>query len=215
MALKGILFDMDGVLVDSEAYIFEAARLMFLEHGVVVTLEDAMPFVGTGENRYLSGMGERQGFEVDIERDKARTYAIYGEITRGRLKPLPGVVSFIHQCRSRGLKLAVASSADRVKIDINLREMGISPTTFDGIVSGQEVEHKKPFPDIFIKAAQGIGLHPNDCLVVEDAISGVTAGKSAGARCLALTTSFAAHQLAEADWICNNLADVPTAALDW
>jgi beta-phosphoglucomutase-like phosphatase (HAD superfamily) len=120
MQLRAILFDMDGVLVDSEEYIFEAAKLMFAEHGVKVQPQDALPFVGTGENSYISGIGRANGFEVHIERDKARTYQIYGEITRGKLSSLPGTKSFIRQCKQKGLKLAVASSADRVKIDINL-----------------------------------------------------------------------------------------------
>lgn len=206
--LKGILFDMDGVLVDSEEFIFEATRLMFAEHGIKVKLEDALPFVGTGENRYISGIGESNGFMVDVERDKARTYAIYEEITSGKLKALPGVMSFINQCKSKGLKMAVASSADLIKIAINLREIGLEATTFDAVISGEDVERKKPFPDIYLMAAHKLGLKPEECLVVEDAVSGITAGKTAGCKCLALTTSFAAENLSEADWICKDLSDV-------
>ncbi len=203
--IKGILFDMDGVLVDSEEYIFEAARMMFAEHGVKVQPSDALPFVGTGENSYISGIGITNGFEVEIERDKARTYQIYGEITHGKLKSLPGTESFIRKCKEKGLKLAVASSADRVKIEINLREIGLPINTFDAIVSGEDVERKKPFPDIYILAAQKIGLNPDECLVVEDAVSGVKAAKSAGCKCLALTTSFTADKLVEADVIKTSL----------
>ncbi len=199
--INGVLFDMDGVLVDSEEYIFEAARFMFAEHGVKVQPDDALPFVGTGENSYISGIGRANGFEVEIDRDKARTYQIYGEITHGKLKPLPGTASFIQQCKLNGLKLAVASSADRIKIEINLREIGIPADTFDAIVSGEDVERKKPFPDIYLLAAQKLGMQPEDCLVVEDAVSGVKAAKAAGAKCLALTTSFSAEKLTEADVI--------------
>ena len=206
--IKGILFDMDGVLVDSEAYIFEAARLMFAEHGVSVKPEDALPFVGTGENRYISGIGESNGFIVDIERDKARTYAIYEEVTRGKLRALPGVHSFIESCNARGLKMAVASSADRIKIAINLREIGLSAEAFDAVISGEDAERKKPFPDIYLLAAERIGIKPEDCLVVEDAVSGIAAGKAAGCKCLALTTSFPAEKLQQADWICMDLSEV-------
>ncbi len=199
--IKAVLFDMDGVLVDSEEYIFEAARLMFAEHGVQVKPEDALPFVGTGENSYIAGIGRANGFEVEIERDKARTYQIYEQITKGKLKALPGVETFIAQCRANQLKMAVASSADRVKIDINLREIGLSAATFDVIVSGEDVERKKPFPDIYLLAAQRVRELPENCLVVEDAVSGVKAAKAAGARCLAVTTSFPAEKLTEADII--------------
>jgi len=206
--IRGVLFDIDGVLVDSEEYIFEAAKLMFAEHGVNVKPEDALPFVGTGENRYLSGIGERNGFIVDIERDKARTYQIYEEISRGKLNALPGVHSFIKHCKEKGLKMAVASSADRIKIAINLCEIGLEDTLFDAVISGEDVERKKPFPDIYLLAAKRIGVKPEACLVVEDAISGITAGKAAGAKCLALTTSFPAEKLSEADWICMDLSEV-------
>lgn len=211
---KAILFDMDGVLVDSEEYIFEAARLMFAEHGVNVKPADALPFVGTGENSYISGIGRTNGFEVDIERDKARTYQIYGEITQGKLYPLPGTHKFIAQCQSMGLKMAVASSADRVKIDINLKGIGLSADSFDAVVSGEDVERKKPFPDIYLLAAERIGVNPADCLVIEDAVSGVKAGKAAGAKCLALTTSFPAEELTEADKIVDSLAGITPVDLE-
>ncbi len=216
MQLQAILFDMDGVLVDSEEYIFEAAKLMFAEHGVKVHPHDALPFVGTGENSYISGIGRANGFEVDIERDKARTYQIYAEITRGKLSSLPGTKSFIRQCKQKGLKLAVASSADRVKIEINLREIGLPVDTFDVIVSGEDVERKKPFPDIYILAAKKMGIQPEECLVVEDAVSGVKAAKAAGAKCLALTTSFTADKLTEADIIQTSLEmDLEELFLFW
>ena len=206
--IKAVLFDMDGVLVDSEAYIFEAVRLMFAEYGVQVRPEDALPFVGTGENSYIAGIGSANGFEVKIERDKARVYQIYKEITRGKLKSLPGTADFIRQCQEKGIKIAVASSADRVKIDINLREIGLPADAFDAIVSGEEVERKKPFPDIYLLAAKKLGVEPEVCLVVEDAVSGVAAAKAAGAMCLALTTSFPAEKLAAADKIAASLENV-------
>jgi beta-phosphoglucomutase len=203
--IKAILFDMDGVLVDSEAYIFEAVRQMFAEHNVRVKPEDALPFVGTGENSYITGIGSANGFEVAIVRDKARTYQIYSEITKGKLTALPGTDCFIRQCREHNLKMAVASSADRVKIEINLREIGLPADTFDVIVCGEEVVRKKPFPDIYRLAAEKLGVQTNECWVVEDAVSGVAAAKAAGAKCLALTTSFPAEKLTAADKIVESL----------
>lgn len=203
--MKAILFDMDGVLVDSEEFIFEAAKMMFAEHGIDVKPADALPFIGTGENSYISGIGRTNGFEVDIDRDKARTYAIYGQITAGKLLPLPGVHHFIQQCKEKGLKIAVASSADRVKIDINLKGIGLNPAIFDAIISGEDVERKKPFPDIYLLAADKVGEKPQNCIVIEDAVSGIAAGKAAGAYCLGLTTSFPADRLSGADCIVENL----------
>jgi len=212
--LKGIIFDMDGVLVDSEEFICEAAIKMFAERGVYVTPSDFIPFVGTGEDRYIGGVAEKYGLIFDTSM-KARTYEIYSEIVKGRLSPLRGAAEFIAEAKAKGLKLAVASSADRIKVDVNLKEAGLSHDTFDVIVSGSDVIKKKPDPEIFLKAASRLGLKPDECLVVEDAVSGVKAAKAGGFRCLALTTSFTPEQLAEADWIAPDLAEVPAEATLW
>lgn len=205
--IKAVLFDMDGVLVDSEDYIREAAMAMFREKGIVTSPEDFKPFVGTGENRYLGGVAEKHGYRINLEEDKKRTYDIYTEMVSGKLKALPGVHEFIKSCKARGLRIAVATSADRIKMEINLREIGIKAEEFDATVNGLEVENKKPDPEIFLKAAEKIGVKASDCLVVEDAINGVQAAKDAGAKCLALQTSFKAEELQEADYISNTLAD--------
>jgi HAD superfamily hydrolase (TIGR01509 family) len=208
--IKGILFDMDGVLVDSESFICEAAIMMFKEIGVKASTKDFYPFVGMGENKYIGGVADNHGVTIDIEKVKARTYEIYSVIAKDRLSPLPGAHEFIAECLDRGLKIALATSADRVKMLINLKEIGLDSETFHSIITGEDVVNKKPFPDIYIKAAKNIGLKPQDCLVVEDAVSGIKSGKSAGCKCLALTTSFKASDLIEADWICKSLLDVPT-----
>jgi HAD superfamily hydrolase (TIGR01509 family) len=213
--IKGVLFDMDGVLVDSEPFICKAAIMMFSELGIKVLAEDFHPFVGMGENRYIGGVAENYGISVDIEQVKARTYEIYEIIVRGKLAPLPGAHEFISECSKKGFKLALATSADRVKMEVNLKEIGLSRDSFHSIITGLDVENKKPSPDIYIKAARSIGLEPEECLVVEDAVSGIKAGKSAGCRCLAVTSSFDASALHEADWICDSLLKVPGEVLNW
>jgi HAD superfamily hydrolase (TIGR01509 family) len=213
--IRGVLFDMDGVLVDSEEFICKAAMMMFREMGIAAKPEDFSPFVGMGENKYLGGVAEKYKISLNIDTAKARTYEIYKEIVRGRLKPLPGVHEFIASCRRKELRLALATSADRVKMLVNLREIGLTTGSFHATVNGLDVERKKPFPDIYIKAAGDLGFEPQECLVAEDAPSGVRAAKAAGCRCLALTTSFGSEVLREADWICNDLSDAPEDALAW
>jgi beta-phosphoglucomutase len=213
--IEAVLFDMDGVLVDSEVYICQAGIEMFREKGYRVTQEDFLPFTGMGENRYLGGVAEKHNIPFTVEKDKARTYEIYAELVRGRLSPLNGVHQFIGKCRNRGLKMAVASSADPVKVNINLEEIGLERDLFQAVVTGLDIIHKKPAPDIFLKAAGLMGVDPRRCLVVEDAISGVTAGKAAGARVLALTTSFSPGELSEADWITDTLAAAGDEVLEW
>jgi HAD superfamily hydrolase (TIGR01509 family) len=213
--IKGVLFDMDGVLVDSEPFICKAAIMMFSELGIKALPEDFHPFTGMGENRYIGGVAEKRGVKVDIEQVKARTYEIYESIVRGKLIPLPGALEFISKCRKKRLKLALATSADKVKMEVNLKEIGLSRNAFHSVITGLDVENKKPSPDIYIKAAKSLGLEPQECLVVEDAMSGIKAGKSAGCRCLAVTSSFDASALHEADWICESLLKVPGEVLNW
>lgn len=213
--IKGVLFDMDGVLVDSEAYICKASILMFRELGVEVSPEDFHPFIGTGENRYIGGVAEKYNLQVDIEKVKSRTYEIYSELVKGKLEPLPGVYEFIAKCRNKGFRLALATSTDRIKMEINLKEIGLPADTFQSIITGLDVVNKKPSPEIYLKAAGNLGLRTENCLVVEDAVSGIEAGKSAGCKCLAVTSTFGAEALKKADWLCETLLEVPDEVLNW
>jgi beta-phosphoglucomutase len=213
--IEGVIFDMDGVLVDSEQFICEAAIRMFAELGVTARPEDFVPFIGAGENRYVGGPAEQYGLKLDVARGKARTYELYGEVVRGRLKLLPGVKAFFQRCRERGLKLALATAADEVKMLVNLNETGLPADGFDALVHGLDVTRHKPDPEVFLLAARRMGAAIERCLVVEDAVNGVQAAKAAGARCLALTTSFPPERLADADWHAANLAEAPDAVLDW
>jgi beta-phosphoglucomutase len=213
--IKGVLFDMDGVLVDSEKFICKAAIEMFREKGHLVNEGDFQPFVGMGENRYIGGVAEKYNLKLDIAEAKARTYQIYETITNGQLNPLPGALELINTCRRKGLRLALATSADQIKMEVNLNAIGLSVKSFQSAINGLEVERKKPFPDIYIKASGNLGLRPEECLVVEDAVSGVKAAKAAGCKCLAVTTSFDREELMEADWVCDSLLNVPEEALNW
>ena len=213
--LKAVLFDMDGVLLDSEEYICRAGVIMFREKGYTVEPADFLEFTGMGENRYLGGVAEKHRIPFDLEKDKARTYEIYAGLVRGNLDPLPGVIEFLGRCLAMGLKIALASSADPAKIRINLAEIGIREETFHAIVSGLDIEKKKPAPDIFLKAAERLGVSAHECLVIEDAVSGVEAGKAAGVRVLALTTSFTPEELEGADWIAASLPEADETIFHW
>ena len=208
----GVIFDMDGVLCDSEDFMAEAATAMFAEaHGVTVLPEEFRPFRGMGEDRYLGGVAKNHGVTLNLPADKHRAYEIFLQRIRGRLKALPGALEFVAACRRRGLKLAVATSADRMKLAGMLLEIGLLPDRFDAIVTGDDIAHKKPDPEIFLTAAKRLGLPAAACLVVEDAGSGVRAAKAAGSRCLALTTSLDAGTLRSlgADWVAGDLAHLP------
>ena len=108
---RAVVFDMDGVLADSEPLINAAAVAMFREQGLIVQPEDFLPFVGTGENRYLGGVAEKYRFALNLEASKRRTYELYLELVPTRLHAFPGAVELVRTCRRSGLQVAVASSA--------------------------------------------------------------------------------------------------------
>jgi len=211
----GVFFDMDGVIVDSEKYIAKASCMMFAEKGLKVTRKDFEPFIGTGEDRFIGGVAEKYNFPLDIKTAKLRVYDIYLEIIKGNLKPLPGVHEFLKKCRDMSKRSALASSADLRKVEGNLIEIGLSLKSFDTVITGDNVVHKKPDPEIFLLAAKRLNLNPKDCLVIEDAVNGVAAAKAAGARCLGITSSFSRQQLKDADFFAASLADAPAEVLNW
>src|SRR5262249_37597212 len=110
-SIRAVIFDMDGVLTDSEPLINAAAIAMFKEKGLTVQPQDFLPFVGTGEDRYIGGVAEKYHFPIDLPAAKARTYEIYLELVPKQLGAFPGAVELVRNCREAGLHVAVASSA--------------------------------------------------------------------------------------------------------
>lgn len=194
---QAVIFDMDGVLTDSEPVINEAAIRGLREYGISPAPEDFAPFVGMGEDRYIGGVAEKHGLEYRVEM-KRRVYEIYLEILPGLLRGFPGVHELLASLRARKVALAVASSADRIKVEANLRGIGVELGWFGAVITGEDVTARKPAPDIFLAAAKGLGLSPAACCVVEDALSGVAAAKAAGMRCVAVATSFPEPALCDA-----------------
>jgi HAD superfamily hydrolase (TIGR01509 family) len=213
LIISAVIFDMDGVLTDSEPLINAAAVAMFKEWGLAVQPQDFLPFVGAGEDRYLGGVAEKYQFPFDLPAAKRRTYEIYLGLVPTRLEAFPGAQGLVVRCRRAGLRLAVASSADRIKVEANLRQIGLPPETWDAVVTGEDVQAKKPAPDIFLAAAGRIGVAPAGCVVVEDAVNGVQAAKAAGMRCVAVAQTFAADRLQAADLVRPAIADVAISDL--
>jgi HAD superfamily hydrolase (TIGR01509 family) len=212
--IEAVLFDMDGVLTDSEPLICAAAIAMFQELGLEVVPEDFRPFVGMGESRYLGGVAEAYGILLDIPGAKKRTYDIYLARVEAELRIFPGAADKVNECRAAGFRIAVASSADTVKVTANLNKLGIPIRDWDAVVTAEDAENKKPAPDIFLAAARKLGVAPEHCVVIEDAIHGLQAAKAAGMRCVALAQSFSADSLQEADLVRDRIADLTLADLD-
>ncbi len=212
--MPAVIFDMDGVLTDSEPLICAAAMAMFAEIGVTVQPGDFRPFVGAGENRYLGGVAERHGVRLDLPRAKQRTYELYLEMVPHRLRVFPGAVELVHGCRRAGWLTAVASGADRVKVNANLNLIGLPVAAWDALVCGEEVARGKPAPDIFLAVARKLEMTPAQCVVIEDAVNGVQAALAAGMGCLAVAQTFRVDQLAAAHRIRPVIADVTMTDLE-
>jgi HAD superfamily hydrolase (TIGR01509 family) len=211
--IRAVIFDMDGVLTDSEPLINAAAIAMFKEKGLAVQPADFLPFVGTGEERYVAGVAEKYDFPLDPPAAKRRTYEIYLDLIPSQLEAFPGVLELVNACRSAGLLVAVASSADEIKVCANLEKIRLPIEFWDAVITGEAVQNKKPAPDIFLAVAERLGLHPQECVVVEDAINGIQAAQAAGMRCVAVAQTFPPERLYEADRIRNRIEDITLSDL--
>jgi len=206
---------MDGVLVDSEPVIRAAAAEGLRRLGVPALEHDFIPFTGMGEDRFIGGVAEKYGHPYDPS-IKALVYEIYGQIVDGRLVVYEAALPALRALKDSGARLALASSADHVKIDHNLRVAGIPAGIFDAVIGGEDVARKKPHPDIYLLAAERLGVKPVDCAVVEDALSGIAAGKAAGAAVIGVATSFPPEELLEAgaDIVIRDISEIQSAAAE-
>ncbi|HBN84462.1 MAG TPA: HAD family phosphatase [Clostridiales bacterium] len=209
MKKLGIIFDMDGVLVDSEPVIKMAAIKGLAQYGVHAKPEDFEPFVGAGEDRFIGGVAEAYHTPYVPEMKKL-VYQIYGELVDKHLKIYDGVPEMLIRLSEKGYKLALASSADMIKVKANLQTAGISFDLFQVVLTGEDVVRKKPAPDIFIKAGERLGLSSQDCWVVEDAVNGLKAAKAAEMHCIGITSSFNRNRLEaeNPDYVFDNTLDI-------
>lgn len=200
---------MDGVLIDSEKAITLAALEALKFWGVKAKFEDFKQFTGMGENKFIGGVAAKYGVPYNFDM-KDKTYEIYVATAAERVQVYQWSKAVLTGMAERGIKIALASAADCTKVECNLKCIGVDPSIFTAIVTGSDVKHKKPHPEIFLTAAKKAGFNPAETLVVEDAVSGVQAAKAAGMRCLALTTSFEDRTLREAgaDFVSAKLDDI-------
>ncbi|NOY61333.1 MAG: HAD-IA family hydrolase [Calditrichaeota bacterium] len=204
-----VIFDMDGVLVDTEPVINAAAIMGLHDFGVQAVPEDFIPFIGAGEVRYIGGVAEKYGMPYRPEM-KDRVYEIYLQIVDEKLQIFPGVKTCLAELKDAGFPMALASSADRIKIEANLKAAKISPDIFSVILSAEDVQQKKPSPEIYLKAGQKLGIPPQRCIVVEDALNGIRSAKAAGMICIAVSNTFAKEKLEKEnpDYICDGMDEI-------
>ncbi len=210
MKFRAILFDMDGVLIDSEELMAKAGILALREFGVEAAAEDFLPFVGRGEDKYIGGVAQKHGVRYELAM-KDRAYDYYGQLVGTEATVPADTLPTLQALHARGVKMAVCSSADRVKVRYNLRAIGADEALFGAIVTGSDVANKKPAPDIYRKGAELLGERPEDCLVVEDAPSGIQAAHAGGIRAAGICSSFCAQELtrqAEPEYLIDTLSQL-------
>jgi beta-phosphoglucomutase family hydrolase len=210
--LEAVLWDLDGVIADTGSYHYQAWQDVFQKRGVDFTEKDFMRHFGQRHDTIIrSALGANispEEFDA-ITREKQ---ASYRRRVTGNIKPLPGAVALIRSLKRHGLKMAIASSAPPENIEIIIRGLGIEDY-FQAIARGTEVAEGKPSPQVFLLAAKKLNTEPGNCLVIEDAVAGVTAARQAGMKCVAVTNSHPRKSLKEADLIVDTLEAVSLSDL--
>jgi len=183
--MKGVIWDMDGVLVDSAPFHFEAWKKIWEEKGIPFSFEDFKKIFGMRNDaiiRYF--LGENVSLE-EIEEIGRRKEEYFRSMAKGRISPQEGLVELLEALREEGFKHAVASSGPRENVEFVVKELGIL-SFFEVLIAGEDVSHSKPHPEIFLKASERLGIPPARCIVVEDSPAGIEGAKRAGMKCIAV-----------------------------
>lgn len=177
--IAAVIFDMDGVLLDSEPLHLRATQAVLSEQGASYTERDNRAFFGATDAEMFRALRIRFNLSVPtpvlVEAKRQRLV----ELVRTEARPMPGIPGILRWLREAGLRLALASSSPPAVIGAALDTLGLD-ATFEVVVSGDEVARGKPAPDVFLTAASRLGIEARRCLVVEDSRNGVLAGKTAG-----------------------------------
>lgn len=196
MNIKAVLFDIDGVLIDSEPVIANVSVDVFKEFGIDVDTSMYGPYLGAGDKTFIDGIAKYYNHPLDFVTTNSALYEAYEKaiVEEG---PIDGVIEFLAALKKINIKVALASSAPLFKIKMNLKAIGKDVSYFDAVISGDDIKRNKPDPEIYLKAAETLNESIKDCLVVEDSINGVISGHDAGASVLGITTTFESDKLLE------------------
>ena len=203
--MRAVLWDLDGVLVDSAPFHFQAWRELFGSLGREFSEADFRRTFGLRNDAILRDLlGDLP--EAEVERLGARKEALFRRAALGNIVPLPGALALLRLLRERGFKLALVSSTPHGNIDLILGSLGLEGA-FDAIVGEEDVTRGKPDPEGFLLAAKRLGVPPAECVVIEDAPAGVEAAKRGGMRCVGISRGRSREALAEADLVVEGLED--------
>jgi HAD superfamily hydrolase (TIGR01509 family) len=212
--LYGLIFDVDGVIADTEALNAKVTARVFAElFGLdKVIREDFEAGIGRAAEEYVKAGAKTHGIELTDEQVQKAT-SIRQEyflqvLSEETLQPFPGVLELMSEAmKNKSFRLAIATSGtpEKSRAVLNATKVPYEEMVY---VNGNDVTHKKPYPDLFLLAAERMAIDPVDCVVIEDSPNGIQAAKAAGSRCIAVTNTFTTENLAEADLICNSLEEI-------
>ncbi|MFC1962817.1 beta-phosphoglucomutase family hydrolase [Chloroflexota bacterium] len=210
---RAVLWDMDGVIVNTTRYHLKAWQEAFAQEDAKFTAGDFRHSFGQRNDNIIRSV---LGSDVPIERLKS--IAEYKESSfrkriERNIRPFPGTIELINSLHDRGFKQAIASSAPPENIRLLLLSLDLLHR-FQVIVSGKDVKRGKPDPQIFLTAARKLKVENMNCLVIEDAVAGVQAAKAAGMRCIAVTNTHPTDNLVEADLTVKSLAEVDSSTIE-
>ncbi len=205
--VKAVIWDMDGIIADTAQYHHNGWQIVFRKRGINYTKADFRRNTGKRSDTIIREVfGEKipQNEITEIIQEKDETFR---QLMGQTIKLFPGVLKLIISLKEHGFKIAIASSAPMENIQLITRSLKID-NRFDAIISGWEVTKGKPHTQTFLLAAEKLGVAAENSIVIEDAISGVTASKRAGMRCIAVTNTTSREELREADLIIDTLEEI-------
>ncbi|MBU0505516.1 MAG: HAD family phosphatase [bacterium] len=212
MNSKTVIFDMDGVLVESGPFHLEAWQLLGKKYGMEVKEGLFYETFGMRNDelmpRLFPGVFKPEDYNA-IHEEKEKYYR---ECAKGKIEAPIGLIDFIEELKTNQFILAVGSSAPRANIEFILDELKIRKF-FDHSVSGHEVNRGKPAPDVFIAAAKKCGVSADQCVVIEDAVAGVEAAKAAHMKCVAITSSTPREKLCGADLVVDSFRELKVSSI--
>jgi beta-phosphoglucomutase family hydrolase len=204
---KAVIFDMDGTLIDSTKADFLAWQKLFSFYGKSLTYKEYVPLLGIKSAQVVKEFLPLKNDE-EIQMALTRKLIFFHEyIAENGIYPVPYADVFLKQIKQLDIPVALATSSRKAKMEMVMTKVGLV-TLFDAIVTGGDVKNGKPAPDIFIKAAEKLGVRPQDCIVFEDASNGVKAAKNAFMKCVALSSTQPPEALQEADLIIDTFKDL-------
>ncbi len=194
---NGLIFDMDGVLIDSMPSHAETIKIMCERYNSPNWGGDIGRFAGCGPDYVFGTLLPEQVSTKGVDALNKESEEIFREIYAPKAALIPGLEHFLDDVKTYGIKCSVGSSGCRENVMMTWEKCDLE-RWFEAAVCANDVTHCKPSPEIFLTAAERLGLHPEECIVFEDAISGIEAAKAAGMKVVAITTTLPRERLVEA-----------------